>query len=543
MDAQQRWWPARFNSYFKPPGIKPEKIRKPVPNTTSIQLSSGLVPFESTLSLEDVKHLLRRVQSGARADVVESLEGRTASEVIDELVDAALASPLPTPPEWHNAYPPSEGSSEEEFDVYFSENVRWGDEYGGRWLKELYYGGLRERMTLFWHNHFVAERDTYFFAPMAHQYITVLRTHSLGNFKDFVLDVTLIPAMLNYLNGEQNIREEPNENYARELLELFTMGHFDAEGNENYTQPDIIDLSRALTGYYVDYRDFSTHWDDSRHDEGEKVLFGIQGNYNTQQAIDHIFDVRTEQIASFICRKLYIEFIHNEPDETIVNQLARVFIDHDFEIAPVLRVLFKSERFFDTTLRGSQIKSPITMMTNLLHQINFSFTAIKPYEALYVRSSDLGQQLLQPPNVAGWKGHRTWLTTTTVPSRWEFIEEFLRGRITGYPNRLVPVAETLVNPFDPHLVFKLPVALAQHFITIPIDILGYEAPSGEFTGDLVNHPIPGDILNGPAYARDLPKIFLADTPWYEWDLYAPETIRQLLDYAQFLVELPEYLLT
>ena len=285
-------------------------------------------------------------------------------------------------------------------------------------------------------------------------------------------------------------------------------GHFDLEGNENYTQPDIIELSRALTGYYVDYSDFSTQWDDDRHDDGEKVIFDTPGNYNTQQVIDHIFNVRAEQIASFICRKLYIEFVHNDPDEAIVSQLARVFIDHDFEIAPVLRVLFKSERFFDPSLRGSQIKSPVTMMTNLLHQINFAFTAVKPYEALYVRSSDLGQQLLQPPNVAGWKGHRTWLTTTTVPSRWEFIEDFLRGRITGFQNRLIPVVETLINPFDPHAAFKLPVALAQHFISIPIDIVGYEAPSGDFTGDLVSHPIPSDIMNDRHTRATCPKYSL-----------------------------------
>ena len=114
MSADKRWWPAKFDSYFSPPGVKPASIQKTSSSFSATQLSSGLGPFESTLSLEDTKHLLRRVQSGARADVVESLEGRNASEVIDELVDAAMSAPLPEPPEWHDSYLPEEGSPEEE---------------------------------------------------------------------------------------------------------------------------------------------------------------------------------------------------------------------------------------------------------------------------------------------------------------------------------------------------------------------------------------------------------------------------------------------
>ena len=540
MDANKRWWPARFDSYFHPRGEKPGASKSALRSSDTIQLTSTLAAYEANLTLEDIKHLLRRTQFGSRADFALSFEGQSASTIVDQLVDSALSSPLPTPPEWHEAYLPEEGSPEEEFDEYFSENVRRGDEYGARWLRALYFGGLRERMALFWHNHFVTELDTYVFAPMAHQYVSVLRSHALGNFRDFVQAITINPAMMAYLNGDLNVKEEPNENYARELLELFTLGQFDTEGNENYTQFDIVELSKALTGYYIDYSNFTTQWDPERHDPNSKVLFGHEGTYNTQGAIDHIFDVRAEQIARFICRKVYIEFIHTTPDEAYINELAQIFIEHDFEIAPVMRALLKSERFFDGALLGAQIKSPVAMMVSLLHQINFSFTALKPYEALFLGSSDLGQQLLGPPNVAGWKGYRSWLTTTTIPSRWELIEQLLRGGITGYENSLVPVASTLVNAFDPLIAFKLPVALAQHFITVPIEIMGYDAPSGDFSGDLETYPIPNDVMNGPAYLRDLPKIFLAGVPWYEWSMSSPGVVNQLLNYAQFLMELPEY---
>ena len=543
MDADKRWWPARFDSYFQPRGEKPERHRTASKTSTAIQLESGLAPYEPALTFEDTQHLLRRTQFGATADTAQSMVGKSASDIVDQLVDVALAAPLPEPPHWHDAYLPKDGEPEAVFDAYFRNNNRWGNEYARDWLQALYNGGLRERMALFWHGHFVTERETYFFAPMVYQYVTLLRSRALGSFKDFVQAITLNPAMMIYLNGNQNVQQEPNENFARELLELFTMGHYDAQGNENYSQFDIIELSRALTGHYVDYRNFTTHWDVYRYDGGQKEIFGISSNYNTKRAIDHIFEARSRETAAFICRKLYKEFIHNVPDEAFIEELAEVFINHDFEIAPVMRALLKSQRFFDSALRGSRIKSPVAMLLNLLHQINFSVEEPEPYATLYWKSSDLGQRLLQPPNVAGWSGYRNWITTATLPSRWELIEELLRGDLTGYVTSVVPTARALIDTEDPHHVFKLPVSLAQHFMAVPVDNLGFEPPNSDFNGDLVTYPIPDDIMNGPAYVRDLAKIFLAGKPWYEWSLTAPGVIFQLLDYVQFLVELPEYQLT
>ncbi|MBX2821723.1 MAG: DUF1800 domain-containing protein [Rhodothermaceae bacterium] len=544
MDTDKRWWPKQFDSYFKPRGEKPEPVNSSAWKTSpTVQLTSGLAPYEPALTFEDTQHLLRRAQFGSTVDRAQLHVGKTASDLVDELIDAALSAPLPEPPHWHNAYLPEDGQSEEVFDAYFRNNNQWGNQYATDWFKAIYFDGLRERMALFWHDHFVTERETYFFAPMMYQYATLLRSRALGNFKDFVLAITLNPAMLVYLNGNQNVRQEPNENYARELLELFTMGQYDAQGNANYTQFDIIEFSRALTGYYVDYRDFSTQWGQNRYDGGQKVLFGETGQFNTQKAINHIFETRAEQVAAFICRKLYVEFVHNVPDEAFIQELAQVFINNDFEIAPVMRALLKSERFFDGALRGARIKSPVAMLVNMLHQINFELETPEPYEALYWKSSDLGQRLFQPPNVAGWKGYRNWITTATLPSRWELIEQLLQGDLTGYITSIVPIARALIDTEDPHHVFKLPVAIAQHFMAVPVDNLGFEAPTVDFNGDLVTYPIPEDVMNGPAYVRDLAKIFLAGKPWYEWRLNTPGIIFLLLDYVQFLVELPEYQLT
>ena len=543
MDKEKRWWPEKFDSYLKPAGNR-EATPQPAAKTDETwELSSGIAPYPGPLSVQDANHFLRRALYGGSAATAASMAGKPIGEVVDDLIDTAINTPLPDPPHWHEAYLPPQGASDEVFQAYFDNTIRWGNEYARDWFRMIYSGGLLERMTVFWHNHFVTERETYFFAPMAYQYVTLLRTRALGNFKSIVHAITVNPAMLVYLNGSDNIQQEPNENYARELLELFTMGQYDAEGNPNYTQHDIVELSRALTGWYVDYRNFRAEWDQYRFDAGQKELFGVTDFFNYRQAIDHIFEMRGPQIARFICRKLYVEFVYNTPDEAFINELAQVFLDNDFEIAPVLSTLFKSERFFDGALRGAQLKSPLAMFMNLLHQIDFSLDNPEPYEVMYWKTSELGQQLLQPPNVAGWKGYRNWITTATLPSRWELIEQLLLGGLTGTVTSLVPAAENLVDQEDPLNVFKLPVALAELFMPIPVENLSYEAPTIDFSGDLVNHPIPEDILNAPPYVRDLTMIFLAGRPWYEWSLQTPGIVFQLLNYVQFLVELPEYQLT
>ena len=558
MNNEKRWWPERFDSYFKPrsPRDTPNQTtaNQTAPNQTtanqtatkageSWSLTTGIAPLADPLTVQDANHFLRRALYGGSAATAAAMAGQSIDNIVDDLVDHAINAPLPDPPHWHNAFLPAQGEPEEVFEAYFQNNIRWGNEYARDWFKSIFYEGLRERLAVFWHDHFVTERETYFFAPMAYQYVTMLRSHALGNFKGFVRSVTLNPAMLVYLNGSENIQQEPNENYARELLELFTMGQYDVDGNPNYTQDDIVELSRALTGWFVDYQNFSAAWAQHRYDAGPKDIFGVTGFYNYRRVIDHIFEMRGPQIAQFICRKLYVAFIYNTPDEAFISELAQVFLDHDFEIAPVIRTLFKSERFFDHALRGARLKSPLALFMNLLHQIDFTLIRPEPYEVMYRKTAELGQQLLQPPNVAGWEGYRNWITTATLPSRWELIEQLLRGDLTGRVTSLVPAAENLVDAQDPHYVFKLPVALAELFMPIPVENLSYETPTTTLSGDLINHPIPEEVLNAPPHVLDLTTIFLAGRPWYEWSLQSPGIVFQLLDYVQFLVELPEYQLT
>ena len=427
----------------------------------------------------------------------------------------------------------------------------WLVEYYADLMRQLYHGGLRERMTLFWHNHFVTELEDYLIAPYAYRYVTTLHTHALGNFKDFVHAIGIESAMLLYLNGIQNTAGQPNENYARELCELFTMGQFDGKGNKNYTQPDIEEIARALTGWLVDPFELTVQLVFFRHDFGEKTIFGRTGHWGYDDVIDILFEERAPQIAEFIARKLYKEFIYAAPDEDVVADLAQVFLDNNFEIAPVVGALFKSAHFHDDQVVGAQIKSPISMMTGLLREAGAT-PVEEHYLLFYVGGLVLGQRLLNPPNVAGWPGHHAWIDTGTLPTRWLASDFLVFGDNDVYPALdLVPASETLlassdgsIDPNDPASVFTLAVLLAEHLMPVPLDTLDLHTPQDGFVGDLANNPIPDEVLNGPAYAVDLAKIFLlGQFPWYEWSLNHPLAPAVLMFYARNLAQYPEFQLT
>ena len=534
-------WPERFNVYFKPRGKKPAEA-----SSTSVRAAAKtashatLSPQQGDIDRAMSRHLLRRTGLGAAPDRKSAIENREVTAVVSELMQDAISRPMPEPPHWENAFLPPDGSSDEIFQAYFDNNSEWGVEYMQDWVLKLYDGGLREKMTLFWSGHFVTEIDVYFFAPMAFRYLTLLRRHALGNFKQLVYEIGLDPAMLVYLDGNENYWWEPNENYARELLELFTMGHFDKAGNENYTQDDIVELSRALTGWQVDYYSYSAYFDEGLHDTLKKNIFGVEDFFDYEKVIDHIFETRAPQIAHFICTKIYANFVHDTPDDQVVDAMVEIFIANDFEIAPVVEALLKSEHFFAPEFRGAKIKSPTDMMIGMMLESGAEKFGDDTHQIMFWLMRELGQQLLQPPNVAGWSGYRDWISTATMPNRWDLSAYMSYELLTGTILSLIPLVEKLVDVNDPLLAFHLPVALAEHFMAVSPDQLGFEAPVNGFGGDLITYPIPAEILDAPQHVQDLAKIFLQGVPWYEWHLGQGGIVFFLLDYLKFLTELPEY---
>ena len=332
-----------------------------------MQINAGLEPYGQPLDANKARHLLRRTRFGAPIDDVNALIGINATDAVDDVIAGALdtaTTPHPGEPDWANVIPPI-GGSQEEIDEFIENNIMWLYELQDEWFAEMMNVGLRERMTLLWHDHFATQYDDYFIAMHAYRYLKLLRDHAFGNFRDFVRAIGKDPAMLEYLDSNTNRVGEPNENYGRELLELFTMSPKDKDGNDNYLQPDIVEAARALTGWIIDYINHVSVFVDARFDNGEKTFLGQTGNWGYDDIVDIIFAERGAETAYYICEKIYKEFVYAVPDPAIVEELANEMVSQDFEILPVLDKLLKSAHFFDDAVVGARIKSPVEMMAGM----------------------------------------------------------------------------------------------------------------------------------------------------------------------------------
>ena len=260
---------------------------------------------------------------------------------------------------------------------------------------------LREKMTLFWANVFVCEDNNVVYIQ---QFNNTLRKHALGNFKDFVNAVSKEAAMTKYLNTKQNRKQKPNENFARELMELFTLG----EGH--YTENDIKESARAFTGYSHNLKgEFVLRR--FQHDNTNKTFFGKTGNFNGEDIIDLILDEK--QCAKFICEKVYRYFVNYTLNESHVNAMVTVFYN-DYNIEKLMHFVFSSDWFYNQENIGTKIKSPIEFLVGLKQVVPVQFNNTK--QLLYIQKQ-LGQILLNPPNVAGWKGGKSWIDSNTIVLR------------------------------------------------------------------------------------------------------------------------------
>lgn len=260
---------------------------------------------------------------------------------------------------------------------------------------------LRERMTLFWATHFVCRDNNP--KHMLH-YNNTLRTHALGDFRAFVKAVSKEASMLKYLNGKQNKKKKPNENFARELMELFTLG----EGH--YTEKDIKESARAFTGYDHDfYGEFKFR--KLQHDYGYKTFFNRRGRFDGDDIIDII--LRDKRCAFFISEKVYRYFVNPKPNKAHIEAMAKVFFK-DYNIEDLMRFVFTSDWFYHPENIGSKIKSPIDLVVGMASTVPVKFE--RKRDLIFIQRV-LGQVLLNPPNVAGWKGDKAWIDANTIMVR------------------------------------------------------------------------------------------------------------------------------
>jgi uncharacterized protein (DUF1800 family) len=235
-------------------------------------------------------------------------------------------------------------------------------------------------------------------------YVNNLKKHAMGNFGDFLKDVSRQPSMLKYLNGRQNRKASPNENFARELLELFTLG----EGQ--YTEKDVREAARAFTGYSHNFNgDFIFRR--FQHDSGQKTFFGATENFNGDDIIDRI--LKEKQCARFVCTKVYRYFVNPVPNQLHIDELTEVFYK-DYNISRLMRYLFVQDWFYGKEHRGVKIKSPIDLLSSMYRIWPYSFS--DEMSSIKIQKI-LGQSLLEPPNVAGWPGDKNWIDTNTLMVR------------------------------------------------------------------------------------------------------------------------------
>jgi len=272
---------------------------------------------------------------------------------------------------------------------------------------------LRERMTLFWANHFVCKDQNAFHIQ---QFNNILRSNALGNFGDFVKEVSTSASMIKYLNAKQNKKQSPNENFARELMELFTLGV------GNYSENDIKESAKAFTGWNHQLNgDFVLK--KRHHDTTEKQFFGKKGNFNGNNIIDII--LQQKQCSKFICEKIYSYFVSTNINTTHIDEMVEVFFPN-YDISKLMHHLFMAKWFYNDAFIGTKIKSPIELIVGINNTVPIQFE--KNRQLLYLQKI-LGQQLLNPINVAGWKGGQSWIDTNTLMIRLKLPSILLNNAI------------------------------------------------------------------------------------------------------------------
>lgn len=363
------------------------------------------------------RHLLNRAGFGVPRSRVEALAAMTPQDAVESLMrpdtipQAAAPTFIQSAPTYAERNRQARKLPEEERRKRNQENNRQERRYVRDlqvwWIDRMRTTPypLEEKMALFWHGHFATSAQKVRSVHQNYALNALFRRHATGNFKRLTTQVGQSPAMLIYLDNRQNRKGKPNENWARELMELFTLGQ------GNYSEDDIKESARAFTGWNFDRNGFVTR--ENTHDKGIKNFLGQRGNFDGSDIIDVIFQERAA--ADFIARKLWTFFAYEEPDDKIVAELAQTLRENNYEIKPMLEQMFLSQAFYSDKAMGTQIKSPAQFLVQLTDDLMLE---TPPLTAMAQVGAQLGQNLFYPPNVKGWDGNRAWINANTLLIRY-----------------------------------------------------------------------------------------------------------------------------
>lgn len=519
-------------------------MNQPIPTLAS------LVSFTGEWTRRQATHLVRRTYFGNTVSDVNAIRTyNSAQTAVNAILNTAINSVLPADPSWF-----SRGNSsniDHLYDIQF------------RLINQFYSEGLRGRMVLFWTNFFAVSYNNMNDLPgkapnsyVSHifNYVKLLQRDGLGDFKKLLRAVAKNSAMVYYLNNYNNTKTAPNEDFARELLELFTVGRANRYNEPNYSEQDIKEVARAVTGWRVNDSTLTSFFDSSRFDNTNKTIFGKTANYNLDTVIDLLFEEKSHEIAWFLSLKLYIYFISAEPDYDFIQLMADKLIEENFSISALLTHVFSSAYFYSDSLMGARIKSPTEIFIGFLRHFEIEPNA-QLREYIRLRMQSLNEELLRPDTVFGWDGynppksdgipgHYAWLNTNLLPSRWNNLTEILFGRNdSGTEYNPIRLVEKMTNPDDPFAVAK---ALAEHIFAIPLELTDVQQVEEDFAG---NPDFLPNLSGKSPQEINLTKLLLGPIPWYEWRsettgggsrFYPTEILVQLREYLSYLIQLPSY---
>ena len=461
----------------------------------------GPTKFQGTFGETQLRHLLRRTMYGYSEETLSEFSGKSLDEVVDQLL---------LPQEWPD--PPINNYEIEANDPNVPKgqvwvNAPWGHAEGGGgqavvdartgslsgWLIKnmvTQQPTIHHKMHMFWHNHFGNSVGFVSVLKMSYVYFRTLWQLSLGDFKELIKAITVDPHMLTFLNGTANFKEEPDENYARELQELFVIGK---GPNAKFTEGDVQEAARVLTGWAVDWDILPKHEEvpsrffDFQHETRTKKFSSFYGNRTIQgwagpkgaDETDELIAMMVEhpECARFISRKLYRYFIHNDLTDAVeqdfIEPLAEVFIDSNYNISAVLKAMFTSAHFFHETIRGALIKSPLDILVGFWRQAQVKYPTdgdaldndYYTHLMMMFNMADMGFLIGEPPSVSGWPAYyqipsydKLWLTTYSLISRI-FVTDGLASEGFWTPLRLIPwdfleFTSNLTQPQDPNALIN-----------------------------------------------------------------------------------------
>ena len=376
----------------------------------------------AVLGYDDARHLLARTGFGPSDAEIRTYASMTRDAAVDSLLRGAQTVATLAPPasatDTSPLRPPRGDATADERKAFVRTQVREGLELRAWWLNEMRVtpSPLTERMTLFWHNHFVSAQPKVRTTRLMYWQNATLRANALGSFGTLLHAIAKDPAMLVYLDGVRNRKGAPNENFAREVMELFTLG----EGH--YSEQDIKEAARAFTGWSLDRETGGYVFRPALHDYGVKTVLGKSGRFDGDDVLDIL--LARPETAEYVTAKLWREFVAPDVDVVEVRRIAARFRESHYDIRVALKEVLTSDAFYAAEHRGVLVKSPVELVVGTLRVFQLQPGQPLPFA---VAAAGMGQNLFSPPNVKGWPGGEVWINTTTLLARKQFVDRVVRA--------------------------------------------------------------------------------------------------------------------